>query len=136
MQSISTRPAIACERLEVGHLEGDLIIGTGGKSAIITVFDRASRHFWMAGLPNSHTAGPTLAGLTRLVKRIPPQLGHTRPWDRGSEMAQHVVLAERCGIDVYFADAHSPWQRPTNENGNGRVRRYVGKGTDPRRTKA
>ncbi len=45
-------------------------------------------------------------------------------------MARHKELAELCGIDAYFADPHSPWQRPTNENGNGLLRRYVGKGTD------
>lgn len=130
MRSISTRPAIAWERVEIGHLEGDLIIGKGGKSAIITVFDRTSRYLWMAGLPTSHTAGPTLASLTRLLKRIPAELRHTLTWDQGSEMARHATLEKRCGIAVYFADARSPWQRPTNENGNGLIRRYVGKGTD------
>ena len=45
-------------------------------------------------------------------------------------MAEHIKIAQRCGIDIYFAEPKSPWQRPTNENGNALVRRYVGKGTD------
>lgn len=131
MRPIAQRPAIACERTEVGHLEGDLIIGgQNTKSAIITVFDRTSRHLWMAGLPNGRDADRTLRALSRLLRRIPPAFRRTLTWDQGTEMAHHDLLAERCEIDVFFADAHSPWQRPTNENGNGLIRRYVGKGTD------
>lgn len=130
MRTIAQRPAIAAARTEVGHFEGDLIIGQGKKSAIITVFDRTSRHLWMAGLPDGHTADLTLAALAELFERIPPPLRRTLTWDQGTEMACHVELAARCGIDVYFADPHSPWQRPTNENGNCLIRRYVGKSTD------
>lgn len=45
-------------------------------------------------------------------------------------MARHADLAELCGIEVYSAEPHSPWQRPTNEKGNGLIRRYVGKCTN------
>ena len=130
MISISQRPAIADTRAEVGHFEGDLILGQPLTSAIITVFDRTSRHLWMAGLPDGHSADRTLEALTVLLERIPPQLRRTLTWDQGKEMARHATLAERCNIDVYFADVRSPWQRPTNENGNGLIRRYVGKGTN------
>ena len=131
MRPIAQRPEIADARSEVGHFEGDLIVGGHNRrSAIITVFDRKSRHLWMAGLPNGRTADLTLEALSRLLKRIPPPLRRTLTWDQGSEMAYHDQLAERCNIDVYFADAHSPWQRPTNENGNCLIRRYVGKGTN------
>lgn len=127
---ISQRPEAADERSEVGHLEGDLIIGGNHRGAIITVFDRKSRHLWMAPLPDGRTAPKTLEGLTVLLDRIPPALRRTLTWDRGGELAEHVELTRRCDIDVFFADARSPWQRPTNENGNGLIRRYVGKGTD------
>ncbi len=130
MRPIAQRPAIADARSEVGHFEGDLIIGQAKKSAIITVFDRTSRHLWMAGLPDGRDADRTLVALTGLLERIPPSLRRTLTWDQGNELAHHVELAQRCGIDVYFADAHSPLQRPTNENGNGLIRRYVGKSTD------
>ena len=126
---IAKRPAIARTRLEVGHFEGDLLIGRY-HSALITVFDRASRHLWMAGLPDGHDSDLTLEALTKLLRRIPPELRRTLTWDQGYEMARHQELARRCDVDVYFADVHSPWQRPTNENGNGLIRRYVGKRTD------
>lgn len=127
---ISARPPIALERVEVGHLEGDLIIGARGASAIATVFDRASRHLWLADLPEGHGADATLAALVELVERIPESLRRTLTWDQGREMARWSTLAELVGINVYFAEPHSPWQRPTNENGNGLLRRYVGKSTN------
>ncbi len=127
---ITLRPAIADDRVEVGHLEGDLILGSFNRSAIATVFDRASRHVWLAGLPRGHGAEEVLYALIELVHRIPAELRRTLTWDQGREMARHAELAEVAGIDVFFADPHSPWQRPTNENGNGLLRRYVGKGTD------
>lgn len=127
---ISERPAVAADRSEVGHLEGDLIVGSNRRAAIITVFDRKSRYLWMAPLPNGVSAPKTLEVLTQLINRIPPQLRRTLTWDQGGELARYATLAQRCGIKVYFADPHSPWQRPTNENGNGLIRRYVGKSTD------
>jgi transposase, IS30 family len=127
---IHERPAAATDRSEVGHLEGDLIIGSNRRAAIITVFDRKSRYLWMAPLPDGVSADKTLRVLTRLITRIPPPLRRSLTWDQGGELARYATLAKRCGINVYFAEPHSPWQRPTNENGNGLIRRYVGKGTD------
>jgi len=127
---ITTRPAIAAARTEVGHLEGDLICGSFNRSAIVTVFDRASRHLWLADFPDSHDADETLAAVGEILERIPEPLRRTLTWDQGSEMARHADLAKGWDIDVYFAEPHSPWQRPTNENGNGLIRRYVGKGTN------
>lgn len=130
MRLITQRPQIAQDRVEVGHLEGDLIVGKGHKSAIITVFDRLSRYVWLGRLPTNMSAPSTLTALTKLVRRIPPHIRRTLTWDQGAEMALHQVLEQRVGITVYFAEPHSPWQRPTNENGNCLIRRYVGKGTD------
>lgn len=127
---IGLRAPEADGRDVVGHLEGDLICGSFNRSAIVTVFDRASRYCWLADLPEGHGAEATLAALIELIERIPEPLRRTLTWDQGSEMAEHAALAATVGIDVYFAEPHSPWQRPTNENGNGLLRRYVGKGTD------
>lgn len=127
---IADRPPIAATRSEVGHLEGDLIVGSFNRSAIATVFDRASRYCWLAEFPGSHDANETLAAVGEILERIPAPLRRTLTWDQGREMARHSDLAELWNIDVYFADPHSPWQRPTNENGNGLLRRYVGKGTN------
>ena len=127
---ISARPPEADARGEVGHLEGDLICGAFNRSAIVTVFDRCSRHVWLADFPEDHGKDAMLAAMTELLDRIPEHLRRSLTYDQGVEMARHDELAELCGIDIYFAEPHSPWQRPTNENGNGLLRRYVGKGTN------
>ncbi|HXH57364.1 IS30 family transposase, partial [Iamia sp.] len=129
---IGTRPAEANGREVVGHLEGDLIIGAFNRSALVTVFDRASRYLWLADLPEGHGAEATLGALIEVVDRMPLNLQLSLTWDQGREMAAHALLTAATGIDVYFAEPHSPWQRPTNENGNGLIRRYVGKGTNLR----
>jgi IS30 family transposase len=130
IRPIDLRPAVALERIEVGHLEGDLIVGSFNQSAVITVFDRTSRHLWMENLPCGHDAELTMWALVRLLNRIPEELRRTLTWDQGREMALWDQLEERTGITVYFADPHSPWQRPTNENGNGLIRRWLPKSTD------
>jgi len=127
---IGLRPHVADLRTEVGHFEGDLILGSFNRSALVTLFDRASRHCWLAEFPEDHGADATLAALLEIFDRIPEHLRRTLTWDQGREMARHHDLATMAGIDVFFAKPHSPWQRPTNENGNGLVRRYVGKGTN------
>lgn len=129
-QPITARPEAAEGRGEVGHLEGDLILGSFNRSALVTVFDRASRYLWLADLPNGHSATDTLAALIELIERIPQRLRRSLTWDQGREMAAWEDLQTAVDISVFFADPHAPWQRPTNENGNGLIRRYVGKGTD------
>lgn len=129
-RKITERPKAAEDRSEVGHLEGDLITGAYNRSAIATLFDRASRHLWLAGLPFGHGAQATLGALVEQMERIPEEFRRSLTWDQGREMALHAGLTTLCNMPVFFADPHSPWQRPTNENGNGLLRRYVGKGTD------
>ena len=127
---IHRRPKIASTRREVGHFEGDLIIGAGGKSAIVTLVDRSSRFNLIGVLADDHGAENVLTCCTQLLKRVPAELRRSLTWDQGREMAGHKDLDAAVGIDIYFADPHSPWQRPSNEHFNGQLRRYVGKGTD------
>lgn len=126
---IADRPTIALQRSEVGHLEGDLITGAYNRSAMITIFDRASRRLWLAKTTNK-SADAVYTALVKTLSTIPAEMRHTLTWDQGSELARHQDLEQACKIKVYIADKNSPWQRPTNENGNAFVRRYVGKGTD------
>ncbi len=114
----------------VEALDGDLVVGANNRPALVTAFDRMSRKLWVAELSDGYGADETLAAVGEIIDRIPEELRHTLAWDQGREMARHRELAEIFGIDAYFCDPHSPWQRPTNENGNGLLRRYVGKGTD------
>ncbi len=143
---ISERPAEAADRAVPGHWEGDLVIGTG-RSAIGTLVERKSRSTLLVHLPRLEgyreqpvvKTGPALAGygteamaraLTASMTQVPQQLRKTLTWDRGKELAGHVQFALATGTKVYFADPHSPWQRPKNENTNGLLRRYFPKGTD------
>jgi len=126
---IAERPAIAAERSEIGHLEGDLITGAYNRSAMITLFDRASRLCRLAATANK-SADAVFDALTAVLDTIPVELRRTLTWDQGSELARHHEITERCGIEIYIADKNAPWQRPTNEAGNALIRRYVGKGTN------
>jgi IS30 family transposase len=64
------------------------------------------------------------------MTKLPIQLRKTLIWDRGKELSAHAQFALDTGTKVFFADPHSPWQRPTNENTNGLLRQYFPKGTD------
>lgn len=127
---IGLRPDSADDRIEPGHWEGDLIIGAKNASAIVTLVERTTRMNMLGDLPEGHDAESVLACCIELLERVPVGLRRTLTWDQGREMARHRDLEGAVGIDVFFADPHSPWLRPTNENFNGLLRRYVGKGTD------
>lgn len=143
---LSERPAEAADRAVPGHWEGDLIIGTG-RSAIGTIVERSSRSTILVHLPRMEgwgekpyvKNGPSLGGygalamnaaLNESMATLPEQLRKTLTWDRGKELSSHAQFSAETGTKVFFADPHSPWQRPTNENTNGLLRQYFPKGTD------
>ena len=129
-----------------GHWEGDLILGLHS-SAIGTLVERTTRFTMLLHLPPmpNHGVevraknGPALAGhgaesvrdaIARSMATVPQQLRQSLTWDQGAEMSQHVRLRLDSGLQIYFCDPHSPWQRGTNENTNGLLRQYFPKGTD------
>ncbi len=128
--SISERPAEADDRAVPGHWEGDLIVGAAGKSAIGTNVERASGFVLLHHLPGDHTAPTVAAAVSQAMAILPDTLKRTLTWDRGGEMANHRHITTTTGIQVYFADPYSPWQRGSNENTNGLLRQYFPKGTD------
>jgi IS30 family transposase len=129
MRSIDERPAEVDGRAVPGHWEGDLVIGKGGKSAMGTLVERTSRFLVPVVLPDGHDAGSVRCAVFDAVKDLPAHLRGSLTWDQGTEMAQHAALTAQADMPVYFAHAHSPWERGTNENTNGLIREYLPKGT-------
>jgi len=116
MKSIHDRPATVAARHQIGHWEGDLIIGAGQRSAIATLVERKTRLTILVALPNGHTAPLVGDALIDVFTRLPAPLRRTLTWDQGNELFHHPRIEQETGLRIYFADPHSPWQRGSNEN--------------------
>jgi transposase, IS30 family len=127
--SIDLRPEHILLRQEAGHLEGDLMIGVGQKSAIGTIVDRKTRFLIIVKIENRKSKTVTQEFALQLKKQ-PKYLRKTMTYDNGLEMANHKWLTQNTGMKIYFAHPYSSWERGTNENTNGLIRRFLPKGTD------
>ena len=125
---ISERPAEAEDRAVPGHWEGDLLIG-GRPTAIATLVERSSRYVQLIALPDGIKAEPVRQALTASIQTLPQQLKRSLTWDQGKEMAEHVRFTVDSGVQVYFCEPRSPWQRGSNENTNGLLRQYFPRGS-------
>ena len=128
---IGQRPPEAQGRLVPGHHEGDLVMGSqASNSAVATIVERTTGYLTLLPLPDGHTADAVADAVIDRMTEYPSWFARTLTWDNGSEMARWARIADATGIDVYFADPYSPWQRGSNENTNGLLREYLPKGTD------
>jgi IS30 family transposase len=128
MVLISERPSEVEDRAVPGHWEGDLIMGRR-KTCIGTLVERTTRYVMLLKLPDN-TAAAVRSAMSEKILTLPAELRRSVTWDRGKEMSQHVRFTIDTGVQVYFCDPNSPWQRGTNENTNGLLRQYFPKGTD------
>jgi IS30 family transposase len=131
MVMISDRPGEVEDRAVPGHWEGDLIMGsTASNSAVGTLVERASGFVMLLHLPEGHGALAVQEALVDKMLTLDEQLRLSLTWDQGHELMHHRAIADATGLDIYFCDPHSPWQRGSNENTNGLLRQYLPKGTD------
>ena len=129
MQSIHIRPPEVEDRLIPGHWEGDLIKGAGNRSSVGTLVERTTGFVVLAKMDNATTKA-VVDSFAAVLNREPAAMRKTMTYGQGREMHGHKILTERTGVQIYFADPHSPWQRGSNENTNGLLRQYMPKGSD------
>ena len=129
MISIHVRPPEIEDRVMPGHWEGDFIKGAGNHSSVGVLVERSSRLVLLAKLEDA-TAASALTGFSAKLNSIVEPMRHSLTYDQGKEMSRHAELREQTGMNVYFCNPHSPWQRGTCENTNGLLRQYMPKGTD------
>ena len=111
---ISARPAEVADRAVPGHWEGDLLAG-GGNTHIATLVERTSRFAILIKVKSKEPAS-VVPALIRQIRRLPMHVTRSLTWDRGTELAHHRRFTVATGVQVYFCDPQSPWQRGSNEN--------------------
>lgn len=127
---IDDRPEEVTERILPGHWESDLILGKNNQSAVVTLVERVSRFVVLGHIPGRHISKEVFTALHKAVAGIDKAIWSSITWDQGSEMAGHKAFTMATDIPIYFCHPGSPWERGSNENTNGRLRRNLPKNSD------
>ena len=127
-RSIHDRPAAARDRADAGHWEADTMLFATPGQAVLVAHERRSR-LTIVLRATSLKAEPTARTLTRLLGPMPPNMRQTITFDNGTEFARHYRITQQIGVDTFFCDVRSPWQKGGVENAIGRLRRAL-----PRKT--
>lgn len=124
-RGIETRPAEVELRTKVGHWEGDLVAGKNADGYLVTLVERVTRFALVGWSPSKEAdvVAPVIIGL--FTEANTPIDGVT--FDNGKEFARHELIARALQADVYFARPYHSWERGTNENTNGLIRRIYPK---------
>jgi IS30 family transposase len=126
--SVHERPLLANRRVQPGHWEADLVIGSGASALQVTV-ERTSRYTRLLKVPD-RSAQAAFVALRRIFNAVPPALRHSVTYDNGAENTLHAYLNRSFAMRSYFCDPYSAWQKGTIENTNGLIRRFLPKRTD------
>jgi transposase, IS30 family len=131
-RTIAHRPAEIGERQAIGHWEADLLIfqRVHGQANLTSLVERKSRLTRL--VPNHNRRSRQVIGaIGRALAELPPAARQSITFDRGSAFLSYAELTRTHGIDSYFCDPHSPWQKGGVENANGRLRRFLPGELDP-----
>lgn len=126
--SLAERPPDAADRKIPGHWEADLMLFSRYGQGVLALHDRHSR-LLLAVRPPNRQAKPIARRLLALLRPLPARLRQTVTFDNGTEFARHRML-HRLGIETFFCDPYSPWQKGGIENAIGRMRRFIPRKTD------
>ena len=123
---MTARPLAAETRTEVGHWEGDTMLGAGQAGpCVLSLVERKTGYLVLGQLPRRTSAAVTRRG--RALIRAQPHPVHTITVDNGTEFHEYAALERATGTRFYFATPHHAWERGTNENTNGLLRQYLPK---------
>jgi len=128
-KSIEDRPKAVENRKEFGHWESDSVVGVGKQSALNTNRERKTRYMMIEKIVRK-TAQNTKDAMIKRFQNLPKEARKTNTADNGSEFTKHEEVTKKVEMEIYFANPYHSWERGTNENGNGLIRRFLPKKTD------
>ena len=123
---ISQRPRAVEHRKQIGHYEGDTVMGSDGRHCVLTLVERKTGYLAMRKL-SARNKEQASAALVSAIAELKGKI-KTITLDNGTEFHDYASVEKRTGVKFYFATPYHSWERGTNENTNGLIRQYLPKG--------